>query len=311
MVFVEFRFFIFLLIVFCLNWTMKSSRNRKVLLLGASYFFYAIWDWRFLGLIILSTGVDYVAGIKLSETRNAMGRRAWLLLSLGVNLGVLAFFKYCNFFIDSAVGLLNSAGLPFRFESLDIILPVGISFYTFQTLSYTIDIYRGTLQPTRKPLDFALFVAFFPQLVAGPIVRASEFLPQLQNLPRFDKTNGRRALMLFLTGFFKKACIADNVAVYVDQYFAAPQNFDCVSAWLATLLYSIQIYCDFSGYSDMAIAMAALLGYRLSLNFNFPYFAPNIADFWRRWHISLSSWLRDYLYVPLGRQSSWKDHDLP
>ncbi len=300
MLFVEFRFFIFFALVLAVFWGMRSNRNRKVWLLITSYVFYGAWDWRFLSLILLSTVVDFFIGGRLHATAPASARKRLLMVSLFCNLGLLAFFKYCNFFIDSAVGFLNLLGLNLPPTTLAIILPVGISFYTFQTLSYTIDIYRRRLEPTVDLLDFALFVGFFPQLVAGPIVRARDFLPQLERPARAADVHVRAAVLLFALGFFKKACVSDNIAPFVDAYFADPGSYDAMSAWLGTTLYAVQIYCDFSGYSDMAIACAALLGYRLCRNFAHPYFASGISEFWRRWHMSLSSWLRDYLYITLG-----------
>ncbi len=300
MLFVEFRFFVFFGVVFLVHWALRSNAHRKAWLLAASYVFYGAWDWRFLSLILASTLVDFTVGLRLDTESRAGARKRLLLASLTLNLGLLAVFKYFNFFLDSGIRFLSLLGIPAHPQTLAIVLPVGISFYTFQTLSYSIDVYRGQLRPTRSPLDFALFVAFFPQLVAGPIVRARDFLPQLPQPTRWGSVRVRAALTLFLIGFFKKACVSDNIAVYVDAYFADPGTFDSMSAWLGTLLYAAQIYCDFSGYSDMAIATAALLGYRLTLNFDFPYFATTITEFWRRWHISLSTWLRDYLYISLG-----------
>jgi alginate O-acetyltransferase complex protein AlgI len=304
MIFVELRFFVFLALVWPVYWLLPSNRSRKWWLLVASYYFYGSWDWRFLSLLALSTVVDYVAALQMAAGRRP---RAWLLVSMATNLGVLGFFKYFNFFLDSAFELAKSIGLEATSLRLEIVLPVGISFYTFQTMSYTIDVYRGRLAARRDMLDFALYVAFFPQLVAGPIVRASDFLPQLDASRVFGSVRFRAAASLFLSGFFKKACVADNVAPIVDQFFANPAIHSTADAWLATVLYSIQIYCDFSGYSDMAIAVAWLLGYELCKNFEWPYVAGDISEFWRRWHISLSSWLRDYLYIPLGgnRGTRW------
>ncbi|MBL7009433.1 MAG: MBOAT family protein [Planctomycetes bacterium] len=301
MLFTEFRFLPFFLLVFGLHWSLRRDRARKAWLLLASYAFYAAWDWRFLSLILISTAVDSLAGLRIHACREA-GRpgRGWLLASLVANLGLLGFFKYFGFFVASGVEFLGWLGIPATAPALSIVLPVGISFFTFQTMSYSLDIYRGRLEPTRSALDLALFVAFFPQLVAGPIVRAADFLPQLRAPRRWAGVEVQAALMLFLSGYIKKACISDNLAPAVDAYFDAPAAFDALSAWLATLGYAVQIYCDFSGYSDMAIACAALLGYKLALNFDFPYFAVSIQDFWRRWHISLSTWLRDYLYISLG-----------
>jgi alginate O-acetyltransferase complex protein AlgI len=307
MLFVEFRFFWFFLAVFAVYWSLRENRSRKMWLLLCSYFFYACWNWKFLFLIMASSALDYFVGAMLARTNDPGKRRGWLIMSLCANLGTIAFFKYYNFFVTSAAALLAWLGLHPSLHTLNIIIPVGVSFYTFHSMSYTIDVYRRKLEPVRSPLDLACFIGFFPQMVAGPIVRASAFLPQLQTLRRFADVDGRGALVLFLTGFIKKACIADAVAPFVDRYFAAPANFTAASAWVATLFYAIQIYCDFSGYTDMAIATAALLGYQLPVNFRFPYFARNIADFWHRWHISLSSWLRDYLYIPLGgnRGPAW------
>lgn len=307
MLFVEFRFFWFFLAVFCVYWSLRENRARKIWLLLCSYVFYGAWDWRFLFLLMGSSALDYFVGMMLARTENPADRRRWLILSLCVNLGTIAVFKYCNFFISSAVVFAAWLGLPASLHTLDIIIPVGVSFYTFHSMSYTIDVYRGKMRAVPSILDVACFIGFFPQMVAGPIVRAVQFLPQLKSLRKFSEVDCRGALVLFLVGFVKKACIADGVAPSVDKYFDSPENYSASSAWLAVLFYGIQIYCDFSGYTDMAIACARLLGYELTLNFNFPYLARNIADFWHRWHISLSSWLRDYLYIPLGgsRGSRW------
>ena len=307
MLFVEFRFFWFFLAVFCVYWSLRENRSRKIWLLVCSYFFYACWNWKFLFLIMASSALDYLVGSMLARTDDARKRRAWLIVSLCANLGTIAFFKYYNFFVSSAAELLAWLGVPASLHTLNIIIPVGVSFYTFHSMSYTIDVYRRKLEPVRSLLDLACFIGFFPQMVAGPIVRASMFLPQLRAIRRYAEVDVRGALVLFLTGFIKKACIADAVAPFVDRYFEAPWNFTAASGWLAVLFYAIQIYCDFSGYTDMAIASAGLLGYQLPVNFRFPYFAANISDFWHRWHISLSSWLRDYLYIPLGgnRGKAW------
>lgn len=300
MLFVELRFFVFFAVAFATYWLLPRNAPRKVWLLGCSYFFYAAWDWRFLSLILLSTAIDYMVGIRLGERTDPRARRRWVCVSLAGNLAILGSFKYFNFFAASLADLGAALGLPLSFTTLDIVLPVGISFYTFQTMSYSLDIYRGKLRPTRNLLDVALFVGFFPQLVAGPIVRAREFLPQLASRRSPETVEARRCLVLFLVGFVKKACIADNLAPYVDAYFSDPDAYTAAASWTALLSYAAQIYCDFSGYSDMAIGCAGLLGYRLRDNFAAPYLAGNIAEFWRRWHMSLSSWLRDYLYIPLG-----------
>ena len=300
MLFVEFRFFWFFLAVFAVYWSLRQNDSRKIWLLICSYIFYAAWNWKFVFLLMASSALDYVVGLMMTRSKTRGARRAWLIVSLCGNLGTLAFFKYFNFFISSAAGLLEWLGLPASVHTLNIIIPVGVSFYTFHSMSYTIDVYRGKIRAVSSLLDVACFIGFFPQMVAGPIVRASAFLPQLQSLRKFSDVDVRGALVLFLTGFIKKACIADAVAPFADRYFAAPENFTAASAWVGVLSYAIQIYCDFSGYTDMAIACARLLGYELPINFRFPYFARNISDFWHRWHISLSSWLRDYLYIPLG-----------
>ncbi|MDQ6809229.1 MAG: MBOAT family protein [Verrucomicrobiota bacterium] len=300
MLFVEFRFFWFFAIVFAVYWSLRENRSRKVWLLVCSYVFYAAWNWKFLFLLMGSSALDYVVGVMLARTETPRARRAWLILSLSANLGTIAVFKYCNFFIGSAAALLAWLGLPTSLHTLNIIIPVGVSFYTFHSMSYTIDVYRGRMRAVQSLLDVACFIGFFPQMVAGPIVRAALFLPQLQSARKFENVDVRGALVLFLGGFVKKACIADAVAPISDRYFAAPEHFTAASAWVGVLCYTVQIYCDFSGYTDMAIACARLLGYELTINFNFPYFARNISDFWHRWHISLSTWLRDYLYIPLG-----------
>jgi len=297
MLFVEFSFLPFFLLVFCVHWALRSHLARKLWLLLASYCFYAAWDWRFLGLILASTLIDYGVGRRLHAGSH---KRFWLGLSLCANLGLLGFFKYYNFFMESGIELIQLLGFEAHPSTLRIILPVGISFYTFQTLSYSIDVYRGKLQASDRLADFALFVAFFPQLVAGPIIRAIDFMPQLKVKTIFRRSDLRAALVLFTVGFIKKACVSDGIAQIPDEYFGDPAAYNALAAWIGTLFYAVQIYCDFSGYTDMAIACAALLGYELCVNFRFPYLAADITDFWRRWHISLSSWLRDYLYIPLG-----------
>ena len=298
MLFTELRFLFFFSAVFVVYWLLTSFQRQKWLLLLASYLFYAAWDWRFLSLILFSTIVDFQVGKRLHQKTSY--QKLWLYTSIFANLGILGLFKYFDFFAESAVQFAHFLGFPVSDLTLRVVLPVGISFYTFQTLSYSIDIYRGSLKPCTQLLDFSLFVAFFPQLVAGPIERAATFLPQLQTQRCWRLVDVRGASLLFLLGFTKKSVVADNVAPFVDRYFAQPNAWDAMSAWGATVLYAIQIYCDFSGYSDMAIAIAALLGFRLMRNFNAPYLSSDITQFWRRWHMSLSFWLRDYLYISLG-----------
>lgn len=300
MVFSELRFFLFLLIVLAVHWAIPSNRWRKIWLLASSYAFYSIWDWRFSFLIFFSSAIDYSIGQALSRTETPFFRKSLVAISVGVNLGLLGFFKYFNFFADSFVEFMSFFGLEATPVTLKVILPVGISFYTFQTMSYTLDLYRNQVKAVRSFTDFSLFVAFFPQLVAGPIVRARDFLPQLCSTRCWSRIPVQPLLGLFLVGFFKKACLSDNLSPYVDACFSDPNSFGALSIWLAIVLYAIQIYCDFSGYSDMAIAISGLLGYQLPKNFDAPYFASSVVDFWRRWHISLSTWLRDYLYIPIG-----------
>ncbi len=300
MIFNSLDYFIFLVIVLLVYYYV-NRRTQNIWLLLASYYFYSCWDWKFLSLIILSTITDYACGKVLGRQDITAAKRKYALsISLVVNLGLLGIFKYFNFFIDSAATLLETVGLQPNLTTLEIILPVGISFYTFQTLSYTIDIYRGKLKPINDPLDFALFVSFFPQLVAGPIERASKLLPQLAKKRQVNSDDIYEGVYLILIGLFRKVVLADTAAIYVNQAFSHPDLFTSSGLLIATLLFSIQIYCDFAGYSDIARGTSRLLGIKLMVNFKQPYFSTSITEFWRRWHISLSTWLRDYLYIPLG-----------
>jgi len=302
MLFNSLTFLIFLPTVFILYWFVfkKSLNGRNFLLLAASYVFYGWWDYRFLSLILASTLVDYFVALAIEKSEKK-SKRKWLLsISLIFNLGLLALFKYYNFFIESWVESWASAGVTMNVSSLNIILPVGISFYTFQTLSYTIDVYRKQLEPTKNFVQFATFVSFFPQLVAGPIERATNLLPQFKMLHQFDYKLAKTGISLIIWGLFKKVVIADNCAFFVNQIFENPENFAAAELWLGAVLFGFQIYGDFSGYSDIAIGVARLFGFKLMTNFQFPYFSRDIAEFWRRWHISLSTWFRDYLYIPLG-----------
>ncbi len=298
MLFSSLEFVTFFCCVLGFLFAVRSNPVRKLFLLAASYYFYAYWDYRFLSLILLSTATDYMVGRALGRTRDVVKRKWLLAASLVVNLGLLGYFKYCNFFIETAAPLLQELGL--HVGTLNIILPVGISFYTFQTLSYTIDVYRRRMPVCENPLDFALFVAFFPQLVAGPIVRATHFLPQLRQATRLNSEDLYEGFRRFTFGLAKKVFLADRLAVYVDFVFANHALVDTPTMWLGVLGYTLQIYFDFSGYSDMAIGVARMMGYDLGENFNFPYLSRSFSEFWRRWHISLSSWVRDYLYIPLG-----------
>ncbi|MCB8943379.1 MAG: MBOAT family protein [Ardenticatenaceae bacterium] len=306
-------FFVFFVIVYSLYLLLnKQLRWQNVLLLLASYVFYGKWDWRFLTLIAISTLVDFFLGRAIHRlpndtSANQQQRKRLLFISMSVNLGILGFFKYFNFFADSFVDLLNLVGLTADPLTLNIILPVGISFYTFQTMSYCIDIYRQQLEPTDNLLDFAVFVAFFPQLVAGPIERAVNLLPQVQKPRRITIEQINIGLYLILWGLFKKMVIADNAGLIADTIFNNYTDYNGLEILIGILAFSAQIYGDFSGYSNIARGISKLMGFELMINFRLPYFALNPTDFWQRWHISLSSWLRDYLYIPLGgnRGSKW------
>lgn len=302
MLFNSIDFAIFLPVVFFLYWfvTNHNLKLQNILLLVASYLFYGWWDWRFLSLLFVSTLVDYIVGRKLATQNDLLKRRLLLSVSIVCNLGMLAFFKYFNFFVDSFVDAYTLFGGSISSRTLNIVLPVGISFYTFQTLSYAIDIYRGKLKATKDFVAFATFVTFFPQLVAGPIERASNLLPQFFVPRKLDYADAVNGLRQMLWGFFKKIVIADNCAFFANQIFNNSEDYGGSSLVLGTLFFAIQIYCDFSGYSDIAIGSARLFGFQLMRNFAFPYFSRDIAEFWRRWHISLSTWFRDYLYIPLG-----------
>lgn len=302
MFFNSIEFAIFLPAVFILYWfvTNKSLKAQNLLLVAASYFFYGWWDWRFLGLIFISSVVDYLIGIKLFETNNDKQRKFLLGISIGLNIGLLGFFKYFNFFVDSFVEAFSLFGVSLNVNSLNIILPVGISFYTFQTLSYSIDIYRRKFEPTRDAISFLAFVSFFPQLVAGPIERASNLLPQFYTKRVFNYANAIDGLRQILWGFVKKVVIADSCALYVDLIFEDPASQSGSTLLVGAFLFAFQIYGDFSGYSDITIGISRLFGFELKQNFAFPFFSRDISEYWRRWHISLSTWFRDYLYIPLG-----------
>ena len=299
MVFNSLVFLVFFAVVYGL-YRVLPHRGQNVLILVSSYFFYGWWDWRFLSLIFISTTIDYVAGRVIGNAGSQPRRRKTALaVSMTSNLVILGFFKYFNFFADNLAVLLTHLGLESSIRHLHIILPVGISFYTFQAMSYTLDVYRGHLKPARSLLDFATFVAFFPQLVAGPIERASNLLPQIQNPRKVTWAGIESGTWLIFWGLFKKCVIADNLASLVEGGFGPTASTGAVSL-LPLYAFAFQIYCDFSGYSDIARGLARWMGVELMINFNNPYFALNPKDFWARWHISLSSWLRDYLYIPLG-----------
>ena len=311
MLFNSIEFLLFLPTIFILYWFVfnKNLKYQNTLILVSSYVFYGWWDYRFLSLIFLSTIVDYVIGLSISNQSSKKKQKLLLWGSVLFNLSVLGFFKYYNFFVDSWVELFSSLGYEIKsIWTLNFILPVGISFYTFQTMSYTIDIYRKKLEPTKDFISFASFVSFFPQLVAGPIERASNLLPQILKKREFQYDQVIQGLKLILWGMFKKVVIADSLAPIVDDIFSNYQDFGGGTLWLGAIYFSFQIYCDFSGYSDIAIGTSKLLGFELMSNFKFPYFSRNIGEFWRRWHISLSTWFRDYLYIPLGgsQEGKWK-----
>ncbi len=300
MLFNSFIFMFFLAVLLPSYYLLKTRRSRNILLLVASYVFYGYWDWRFCSLLLISSIVDFIVGRSIYKTSDKTRRKLLLVVSLTANLGILGFFKYFNFFIDSFESMIGIFGDHLDLLHINLILPVGISFYTFQTLSYTIDIYRGRITPTDNFLNFALFVSFFPQLVAGPIERAANLLPQISTVSKTTREQFLDGSILIVYGLFKKVMIGDAAGRYVDHIFA---HMDLYSSWevvFALFMFSIQIYADFSGYSHIARGTAKLFGFEIMKNFEQPYLSTNITEFWRRWHISLSSWLKDYLYISLG-----------
>jgi len=299
MLFNSWSFPVFLALVWVV-YRALPHRQQNMLLVVASYVFYGWWDWRFLSLLAISTVVDFTCGRLLHEAESPRLRKLYLRISLATNLGILGFFKYFNFFIDSVAAGLSAVGLEANLPLLEVVLPVGISFYTFQTMAYTIDIYRHKETPTGSFLDFALYVAYFPQLVAGPIERSTHLLPQIREPRSTSPRQLQTGLELIVMGYAKKVLIADSVAPYVNQVFASPADMGRAELVLGVYLFAIQIYGDFAGYTDIARGVSRLFGIELGLNFRQPYVSANITEFWRRWHISLSSWLRDYLYIPLG-----------
>ncbi|WP_396194066.1 MBOAT family O-acyltransferase [Flavobacterium sp.] len=300
MLFNSLDFAFFLPIVFVLYWFFfaKALKWQNVLLLAASYYFYSCWDWRFLFLLIFSTALDYYSGHKIAQSLHH--KKKWLILSVGINLGFLGVFKYYNFFVESFADFLGSFGIQQSYSTLNVILPVGISFYTFHGLSYVFDVYNNKIKPCDNWVNYSLFVSFFPLLVAGPIERATHLLPQVEKPRTFDYGKAIDGLRQILWGLFKKMVIADNCAKFANVIFENSADETGSTLALGALFFTFQIYCDFSGYSDIALGTARLFGFELLQNFKFPYFSRDIAEFWRRWHISLSSWFRDYLYFPLG-----------
>jgi D-alanyl-lipoteichoic acid acyltransferase DltB (MBOAT superfamily) len=299
MVFTSLTFIIFLAVVFVGYWTLRNRTAQNSLILLSSYFFYAWWDWRFSFLMLSNSLFDYFAGLGLMRVNNPFWRRVILISSFACNLGMLGFFKYFNFFIDNLRIAMGSVGWKIDEFTLQIILPVGISFYTFQTMSYTIDIYRRKMSATKNFIDYMAYVSFFPQLVAGPIERAIDLLPQFTVERKFDYALAVDGCRQMLMGFFKKMVLADNLGVVVNHFYERPDS-NGVLMVVATVCFAFQIYCDFSGYTDIAIGCARWFGFRLTRNFAYPYFSQDLGEFWRRWHITLSSWFRDYVYIPLG-----------
>jgi alginate O-acetyltransferase complex protein AlgI len=307
MLFCSAEFVVFFAVLLAVYWAMPWRRGRVWLLLAASFFFYARWNKWLAILICVSTLLDYLLALGMDRLQRPLRRKLLLSVSLLANLGLLGYFKYANFFLASfydAFGWAHDSSRPL----LDILLPVGISFYTFEAINYTVDVYRRRIRAERNLADLMLFILFFPHLVAGPIVRARDFLQQIKRSKRWGWARLHLGAQFFLMGLFKKLAIADRMAMYVDPVFADPGRYSCHVAWLALLAYAVQIYCDFSGYSDMAVGCAHMLGYRLARNFDMPYIAPNITEFWNRWHMSLGSWLRDYVFIPLGgsRGGEWQ-----
>lgn len=302
MLFNSIDFAIFLPLVFILYWfvTVNSLKLQNLLIVLSSYLFYGWWDWRFLSLIFISTIVDYLVGLRIVNEQIVFKRKLLLWTSIVVNIGFLGFFKYYNFFLDNFQTAFSFFGSDISATTLNVILPVGISFYTFQTLSYTIDVYKKKLTPTKDFIAFSAFVSFFPQLVAGPIERATNLLPQFYRNRTFDSDKAIDGLRQILWGLFKKMVIADNCAEYANIIFNNSGEYGGSTLVLGALFFTFQIYGDFSGYSDIAIGTSRLFGFNLKRNFSFPYFSRDVSEFWRRWHISLSSWFRDYLYIPLG-----------
>jgi alginate O-acetyltransferase complex protein AlgI len=306
MLFCSEQFFFFFCAVFVVYWAIPSSRLRVWLLLAASFFFYATWNHWLAGIIVVSTTIDYAIARALDSSSSPRWRKLLLGISLTGNLGLLAYFKYANFFLQSLEQSLRALGSSSSMPVLRVILPIGISFYTFEAISYTVDVYRRRIKAERNLSHFMLFILFFPHLVAGPIVRARDFLPQIRRHKRWNWARLQLGMQYLIMGLIKKLVIADRMALFSDPVFADPSAYGTAALWLAVLAYAFQVYCDFSGYSDMALGTAHMLGYRLAQNFNLPYLAANMTELWQRWHMSLSSWLRDYVFFPLIRSGRSK-----
>jgi D-alanyl-lipoteichoic acid acyltransferase DltB (MBOAT superfamily) len=303
-------FFVFFLVVFALHWWFirRTVKWQNALLLVASYFFYGCWDWRFVALLAFSTLLDYFTGLRIGGSTDEKQRKIWLWISVGINVGLLGVFKYYDFFALTFADLMASFGWKVDVVTLQLILPVGISFYTFHGLSYVLDIYHRRIEPDKNLVDYALFVSYFPLLVAGPIERATHLLPQLKRTRDFNATQAVEGLRIFLWGLVKKVLIADNCGIIADAIYADPTQWDAPMLWLGVAMFTIQVYGDFSGYSDMAQGVSRIFGIELIRNFNYPYFGTSIAEYWRRWHLSLTGWFRDYIYFPLGgsRGTKWQ-----
>jgi alginate O-acetyltransferase complex protein AlgI len=300
MLFCSISFMVFFAVLLCIYWSLPWKRARVWLLVAASFYFYATWNKWLAIVLCISTLVDYLLALGIEKSPTTGKRKLFLCVSLFANLGLLCYFKYTNFFLLSLDETLIAMGASSWFRSLRVILPIGISFYTFEAINYMVDVYRGRMKAERNFGDFLLFILFFPHLVAGPIVRARDFLPQIKRPKHFDWVRMHLGLQYFLMGLFKKLAIADRMAQFADPVFDHALNYQTSSAWIAMFAYAMQVYGDFSGYTDMAIGTAHMLGYKLAENFNMPYFSANISEFWNRWHISLSTWLRDYVFIPLG-----------
>ncbi len=299
MLFNSTTYVVFLAVCFLVVWLLRNQQKKIIVLILASYFFFIFDSGKLIVILLFTTLLDYYIGLKIAVSQNQRSRKIYLITSLSISLGILSFFKYVNFGILSFNSLFVFLHVPFSYHTLEVILPIAISFYTFETMSYIIDVYRRKIEPCRSLLKFMLFMAFFPKLIAGPIMRAYEFLPQLEKPFQITTGNSKIGISYILQGLIKKVVVADNLAVLVDHVFQSPA-VSSLQTIIGAIAFGIQIYCDFSGYSDIAVGSAKLFGINLSMNFNKPYSATSPADFWKRWHITLSSWLKDYLYIPLG-----------
>ena len=300
MLFNSVQFLIFFAVVFVAYWSVRIHWVRTLLLLVASYYFYMSWNAKLAAVVATSSLMDYFIARTIEASTGEWRRRRLLAMSIVMNLGLLFYFKYTNFFLESLGQLLGRLGLEHHMPFLEVILPIGISFYTFEAISYTVDVYHRHAEAEKNPLHFLLFITFFPRMIAGPIIRAKNFLPQLKREKKFSWARFDLGLQYVLMGLFKKMAIADRMSYLVDPVYQSPGQFSTGAVWVAVVAYSLQVYGDFSGYSDIALGTAHMLGFKLPENFNMPYMARNIAEFWRRWHISLSTWLRDYVFIPLG-----------